>query len=360
MNSPQPQPACVRARKENPAIGIVNNYADSDETRLFLTPEACGMISNFGYKIVMETGAGTDINYTDGDYAANNVEIVSRDKALGAADIVLSVRPLRAEDVDRMKPRAALITLFDRDLFDRSLIERYLKREVTLMALDSMCSANGLPIFRRILEEIDGRAAILYVEDGISFLGEGKGVLLAGVAGVNPCEVLIIGAGLRPAFAAKAAIAAGAKVTLMDNDVSSLYEAKNFCGDALVTSVIHPHVLYNSVKSADVILLDRCTRDFEFPRQLSVAMKQSVYFLDLTQTVPSLSVPRTVAMGISNPLINFFEEATIKGGLNSMIANTSGVRESVLTYRGKLVDKYIAMRTGLAAVNIKMMLTQTN
>lgn len=359
MNAPQPQPACTKRESRKPVIGIANNYSDSDETRLFLTPEACGMISNFGFKIVMESGAGTDINYSDGDYEANDVEIVSRSEALGS-DIVLSVRPLRREDVAQMRSGAALITLYDRALYDRTLIEEYLRCRISLLALDSIVSSNGIPIFRRIIEEIDGRAAMLYVEEGLSFLGEGKGVLLAGVAGVNPCEVLIIGSGCRAVSAARSALAAGAKVTLMDNDISSLYKAKSACGDNLVTSAIHPRVLYNAVKSADAILLDRCTREFSFPKQLSVAMKESVYFLDLSETIPSLCVPRTVAMGISNPLINLFEEMNLQGGIDSMIEHTEGVRESVLTYGGKLVDKFVAMRTGLTAVNIKMMLTRSN
>ena len=79
------------------SLGVLNNYPDSDETRLFLTPEACGMLHTMGIRIVLESGAGLDINYTDEAYAAAGVEIKTRGEAL-ACDIVLSVRSLTCAD----------------------------------------------------------------------------------------------------------------------------------------------------------------------------------------------------------------------------------------------------------------------
>lgn len=355
----QPQQDTVATRKSALSLAIVNNYADTDETRLFLTPEACALIANFGYRIMLEAGAGIDINYTDQNYADAGVEIVTRPEAL-KADIVLSVRPLRVADLLLMRKGATLISLMDSSLYDRAVIEALLDRQIILLALDNMASANGLKVFARILDEIDGRAAIIYAQEGISFLGEGKGVLLAGVAGLNPCEVLIVGSGRRPQAAAKAALAAGANVTMMDNDVSALFEAQRECGQHLNTAMIHPHVLFNKVKSADVIILDNCTNPFEMPRQLAMAMKESVYMLDMLNTVPSLVVPRTVAMGLSNPLVNFFEEVAMKGGIGKLAATNNGVRQGVVTLRGKLVDKNVATGVGMNATDISLMLTQTN
>lgn len=357
--TPQPQLEEKATRQPVMTLGIVNNYDDTEETRLFLTPEACGMISNFGYRILIESGAGIDINYSDKAYAECNAEVVSRPEAL-KADIVLSVRPLRVPDLMQMRKGTTLISLMDEALFDRQVVEALLDRQIIMLALDNVVSSNGLRVFARVLDEIDGRAAIIYAQEGITFLGEGKGVLLAGIAGLNPCEVVVIGSGWRPQAAAKAAMAAGARVTMMDNDVASLFEAQSECGDNLSTSVIHPHVLYNKIKSADVIILDDCTNDFEIPPQLGVTMKDSVYMLDMRKTIPSLCVPRTVAMGLSNPLVHFFEDVAIKGGISRLAATTPGVRPAVVTLRGKLVDKYIAMHLGMSAADISVMLTQTN
>lgn len=357
--NPQEELSTITASDGRMTLGILNNYPDSDETRLFLTPEACSMLATMGFRVLFESGAGIDINYSDEVYANDGAEILPRHEVL-EADIVISVRPLTAADVQRMRKGAALISLMDAALFNSEVIHTLLERKVTMLALDNIVSANGVPIFSQILDEIDGRAAVLYAQEGLSFLGEGKGVLMGGIPGLQPCEVLVIGQGGRAWAAARAALSTGATVTMMDNDISSLAEAQAYCGDNLITSAINPKVLYNKVKSADVIMLDGCTRDFEFPKQLSVAMKDSVYLIDLESTTPSLSVPRTVAMALSNVLINFFGETLIKGGIDAQVASMPGVQNGVVTYRGRLTDKFIGLRLGMVAVDINILLTQAN
>lgn len=355
-NSPetQPQEVSTATRKPKLTLGVLNNYRDSDETRLFLTPEACGMLVSMNIRILMESGAGIDITYPDEAYSSRGVEIVTRPSAL-KADVVLSVRSLHADDILLMQRGSALLTLSDPNL-PRDAVQALLDRQISLLAIDRIYSANKQYTFARVLDEIDGRAAILYAQEGLSFLGEGKGVLMSGLAGIEPCEVLIIGEGWRVQGAAKAALAVGARVTLMDNDISALFEAEKACGPALDTTAIHPHVLYNKVKSADVIILDTTTREFEFPKQLSAAMKDNVYLLDLTETTPSLIVPRTVAMAISNVLVNFFAETLMIGGIQRQIQALPGVQSAVVTYQGQLVDKLIAVRLGLYAVNLQVLL----
>lgn len=352
--STQPCATATSTGKSRLSLGVLNNYRDSDETRLFLTPEACGMLGSMGVRVLMESGAGIDITYPDEAYASNGVEISSRAAALGC-DVVLSVRSLKAEDIALMRPGSSLFTLSDQDL-PREAVHSLLDRNISLLALDRIYSANKHYTIARVLDEIDGRAAILYAQEGLSFLGEGKGVLLSGVPGTEPCEVLIIGEGWRAQSAAKAAIGLGARVTLMDNDIAALFEAERNCGPMLDTTAIHPHVLYNKVKSADVIILDACTREFTFPKQLSAAMKDNVYFIDLSETVPSLIVPRTVAMAVSNVLINFFAETLQMGGVQRQIQSMPGVQSAVVTYQGHLVDKLIAVRHGMYAVSLQVLL----
>lgn len=361
MNTtPTPQPAAVKPHiaKRNFALGVLNNYPDCEETRQFLTPEACGMLVGAGIDIYLEAGAGIDINYSDEAYAQNGCMLKTRAEAL-ACDVVLSVRPLRSADAEKMKRGAILLCLSDPSL-SRESIEALSHRDVTMIALDKMISDNGTPIFARILDEIDGRAAILYAQEGLSFLGEGKGVLIGGIPGLQPCEVLIVGAGPRVIAAAKAAIQTGARVTLMDNDIAALDEAMTACGERLITSSIHPKVLYNDVKHADVIIIDSCTREFELPEHLSLAMKDNVYLLDLKETIPSLIVPRSVAMAISNVLINFFNDALQSGGMRRMISSVAGIRPGIITYRGHLVDKELAAALGMHALDLAIMLTQSN
>ncbi|MCH5236774.1 MAG: hypothetical protein J1E95_03140 [Muribaculaceae bacterium] len=340
-------------------LGLVGNYSDTDETRFLLTPEGCGLLTSSGIKIRMEKGAANDISFSDASYREFGVEIVTRSEAL-KTDIVLSYRPLHAHDIHRMKKGAALFSMMGSNLFDINVIKALIDKDITCGCLDNVLSHNDVPIFADIVDEIDGRGSIIYAQEYLSYLGGGKGVLLAGVAGINPCEVLIIGDGTVVYSAAKAALAAGAYVTLMNNDISALQTAKQVCGDNLNTIAIHPRVLFNKVKSADVILIGECTRTFEFPKNLSPALKDSVYLLNFQETHPSISVPRTVAMALSNVLVNFFDDIIVKGGLNHMLNTTPGVQAGIVTFRGKLVDKLIGSFLNMPSVDIKVMLAASN
>ena len=85
-------------------LGILGNDPKNEETRQFLTPEACGLLTSAGIDIVMETGAGIDLSFSDDMYAEYGVKIVTRTEAL-QAPIVLSYLPLPVKDVKKMSAR---------------------------------------------------------------------------------------------------------------------------------------------------------------------------------------------------------------------------------------------------------------
>lgn len=340
-------------------IGLLGNYADTDETRFLLTPEVCGLLTSGGIRISMEAGAGVDISFKDETYAEYGVKIVTRDEAL-KCPVVLSYNPLRAKDIKKMTPGSALLCMMGGDLFERTVIRALLEKKISCGCFDNMYSHHDVEIFADIIHEIDGRAAIMYAQESLSYLGGGKGVLLAGVAGLNPCEVMVIGSGTESIAAANAAAGCGAKVVLMDNDTSSLMLARPSCSPNVEMIAIHPRVLTNRVKTADVIITGNTTRPFTFPKSLSSSLKDTVYVLDLNESHPSVSVPRTVAMALSNPMVNFFEEMAIKDGFRGMMVTTPGVQCGMITYEGKLVDKLIASYLAMPSIDIRVMLSSTN
>lgn len=352
---PQLKPTDKANDKGRLHISLVSNYDDTEETRLFLTPEAVGMLTSGGIGVSVESGAGIDISFPDEAYAEYGATIVDRDTAL-QNKVVLSYGPLRVDDVRKMPERATLLCTMNTTLFEAEVVKELLARKITVGCLDNMCSHNDEPVFANIIDEIDGRAAIMYAQEHLSFLGGGKGVLLAGVAGINPCEVLIIGEGNDVCSAAIAAMDAGASVTLLNNDISALQAAQQYCGRSLTTLAIHPKVLYNKIKTADVIIFGTTTRPFELPKKLTMAMKSTAFVLDLHESHPSVSVPRTVAMALSNVLINFIGEMASKGGFDSMLATSEGVQLGIVTYRGRLTDKLVGSCLSMPCVDIKVML----
>lgn len=355
----EPQIAEIDTTPRSIHLGLLGNYQDTDETRFLLTPEACGLLTSAGIHISMESGAGVDISFSDETYAEYGVRIVPREEAL-KCPVVISYQPLRAGDVLKMNKGAALICMMDNILFEKTVIDALLDRKIAAACLDNMYSHHDVQVFADIVDEINGRAAIIYAQESLSYLGGGKGVLLAGLAGINPCEVLIIGTGTECIAAANAAAGSGAKVVLMDNDVSALQLVRQSCLYPVELIAIHPRVLTNRVKTADVIITGNTTRPFEFPKSLSSSLKDSVYILDLNETHPSISVPRTVAMALSNPLVNFFNEMSIKDGFDNMMKTTPGMQSGIVTYDGKLVDKLIGSYLALPSIDIRVMLSTSN
>lgn len=356
---PKPDVAILEKGPTGIHVGLLGNYSDTDETRSLLTPEACGLLTSAGIRISMEAGAGVDISFSDETYAEYGVKIVTREEAL-KCDTVMSYQPLRAKDIKKMTPGSSLLCMMGEALFETSVIKALVDKKIACGCLDNMYSHHDVAIFADIVDEIDGRAAIMYAQESLSYLGGGKGVLLAGVAGLNPCEVMIIGSGRECIAAANAAAGTGAKVVLMDNDVSALQLARPSCNPVIELVAIHPRVLTNRVKTADVIITGHTTREFEFPKSLSSSIKDSVFVIDLQESHPSLSVPRTVAMALSNPLVNFFTEMSIKDGFKGMMMTTPGVQSGMVTYDGKLVDKLIASFLALPSIDIRVMLSSTN
>lgn len=356
---PQPEPQVMEKPAGGIHVGMLGNYADTDETRFLLTPESCGLLTSAGIKVSMEVGAGVDISFSDETYAEYGVSIVTREQAL-KCPIVLSYQPLRTKDIKKMTKGATLLCMMGEGLFEAAAVKALLEHKISCGCLDNMYSHHDVTIFADIVDDIDGRAAIMYAQESLSYLGGGKGVLLAGVSGLNPCEVLIIGCGTECISAANAAAGTGARVVLMDNDVSALQLARPACNPAVELVAIHPRVLTNRVKTADVIITGNTTREFEFPKSLSSSLKDTVFVIDLNESHPSVSVPRTVAMALSNPLINFFNEMAIKDGFRGMMVTTPGVQAGMVTYEGKLVDKLIASYLAMPSIDIRVMLSSTN
>jgi alanine dehydrogenase len=355
----QPQMAATTTLPDNFTIGLVANDHDSDETRFFITPEVAGLLISSGITICMESGASSSISYTDENYADYGVAITDRAAALHA-EYVLSYAPLKAAEVLLMREGSKLFCMHDSLLFSKEVVEALKERKICLLCLDQVESHKGVPVFANIIDEIDGRGALWYAQEAFTFLGGGKGVLLGGVPGINPCEVVVFGGGTRAMAAVKAATALRTRVTLMDNDMSSLQMAHQQCGDQLMTCMIHPRTLTNKVKSADVLLFDNCTHHFELPLHLKGAVKKDAFILDFNKTSPSLSTPRTVTMAIASCLSNLFMDIELKEGFDNALATTHGLRKGVITYAGYVTNQLVASVVNEECGDLELMLSHSN
>lgn len=389
MNAPVPLEELLKATtaERSAVIGLPASQSML-EHRFPLTPEGAGLLVARGFRVRMESGAAAHIHYSDAAYSRCGVEIVSRAEAL-ASDIVIYLPELSAADARRLKRGSLLITFLHVDEGRRDTIRTLLDRHVISLALELISDDSGRRPFADILHEIDGRAAIAIASSLLADAIHGKGILLGGVAGVVPCEVMVVGSDMAAVAAAKTAIGLGATVRMFDNNTYRLRDAAAAAGPGAICSSIHPKVFEAALRSADIVVAtDTEPGGVVADATLTETMKKGVITFDLTSapgsafpsmpvidldlaspsdnedTAPSRvcyinagnAVPRTVAMAMSNTFVTMLDDITVCDGVANALKLKAGLRCAAYTFLGKCVNSAAARTAGVRAVDINLFL----
>ena len=355
--------------------------------RFPLTPEGAGLLVSRGFRVKMERGAAAHIHYSDDAYSRCGVEIVDRPEAF-AADIIIYLPALDLSDARQIKRGSLLLTFLHAEESDTEVLRTLLRRHVIALALEELPDEAGRKPFADILKEIDGRAAIAIASSLLADAVHGKGILLGGVAGVIPCEVMVIGADMAAIAAAHSAIGLGAIVNIFDNNVYRLREALRLLGPGVTGSTLHPRVFENALRSADIVVAtDAAGQEGVVDASLTGVMKRGVICFDLTSTpgsaFPSLqiidldlaspsdtsasparmcyvnagnAVPRTVAMALSNTFATMLDDILVCDGVANALKLNAGLRAAAFTFLGKCVNRRVARLLGIRAVDINLFL----
>ncbi len=384
--TPEPQPSATATMRRRLSIGLPA-AADPRERRFPLTPEAAGMLTDRGYEVRLESGASTPIHYDDTAYMRQGAVITSRAEAM-QADVVITLSPLRGADIRTMRRGAMLLTLLRSVATCADAVAELLRRNIVTLAIDLLGDREGHTPFADILSEIDGRAAMALASSMLASPEHGKGILLGGVAGIIPCEVLILGAGIAGRAAAASALGLGASVRMLDNDVYRLRRAAELPGCAAATSVMHPRVLENALRTADVIVNTPMTQPCIISAAQTSLMKRGVIIMDLHGEGPSVcpslpevdiaspetlravpestricytglgnAVPRTAAMALSNTFLWLLNDMMDCEGAINTVRLLPGVQRAVVTFLGKPVNTRVAATAGMRPIDISLLLS---
>lgn len=336
----------------------------------------------------MQENAAQCINYGDNSYMRVGVEISTREEAL-RSDIVIHLAPMTAPDVRKMRRGAMLLTLLKPSHQDCEAVKELLRRHVISIAVDLIEDSRGCTPFADILAEIDGRASIAMASSLLADSTRGKGILLGGVAGIIPCETLIIGSGIAACAAARSAVGLGSTVRMYDNDVYSLRRAQQELGPWVITSTLHPHTLENALRSADVVVVTPTQEPFAVSREQTDIMKRGVLTFDLASdtgaafpamlavdlagafavrnsasirdrvcfTHTGCAVARTAAMALSNTFLTLMSSIVSCEGVSNALKLLPGMQKATFTFFGRIVNPLIARATGMRSVDISIYLT---
>jgi alanine dehydrogenase len=225
------------------------------EHRVGLTPLGVKALVQKGHRVFVETGAGVGAGHPDADYESAGARVVwSRAEALGRSDLLVAILAPEANDYSQLLPRQIVMAFWALALARPDEVRVLVDRQVTAIGLEAIEDDRGQAPVLTSMSEIAGALAVS-VGAGL-LLNEfgGKGVLMGGVPGVAPANLLILGAGVLGRAAARAALGMGAQVTLLDVSVGHLRESLAELRSPVTTYVATRPNLEKTLAFADLVL----------------------------------------------------------------------------------------------------------
>src|SRR6476619_7452459 len=225
-----------------------------DEYRVAMLPVGVEELTRAGHKVLIESHAGVGSGIPDGEYAAEGAEIVASSKEIYArADLIVKVKEPLAQEFSLIRAGQTIFTYFH-FAADRELTEVMLKSGATCLAYETLRDAQGrLPLLTP-MSEVAGRMSI---QEGAKYLErpqQGRGILLAGVPGVAPAEVAILGGGLVGSNAAKVAAGLGATVRILDINLDRLRYLDDIMPPNVTTLYSDRHNIRETISRADLVV----------------------------------------------------------------------------------------------------------
>lgn len=224
------------------------------EYRVGLTPESAAELVRAGHEVFLETKAGEGIGAPDSVYEKVGVKILpDADAVFAQAEMIVKVKEPQAVEIARLKPHHVLFTYLHLAP-DPAQAEGLMKSGATCIAYETVTDKDGrLPLLKP-MSEVAGRMAI---QVGAYFLEKahgGRGVLMGGVPGVRPADVVILGAGVSGYNAAQIAVGMRARVTVFDKNPARLEELDREFNGRLETVYSTKAAVEEAIKEADVVV----------------------------------------------------------------------------------------------------------
>ena len=224
------------------------------EHRVGLVPFAVRELTHHGHEVVMETGAGAGIGMDDGVYRAAGATIApSADAVFEAADMIVKVKEPLEPERKRLRAGQTLFTYLHLAAA-RDVTEGLVESGATAIAYETVTGATGgLPLLSP-MSEVAGRMSIQVGAHFLEKVNGGAGVLLGGVPGVTAANVTVIGGGVAGTNAARMAMGAEARITVLEKSLAKLYALDLRYGGQLNTLYSTIEAAENLVASSDLVV----------------------------------------------------------------------------------------------------------
>lgn len=355
-----------------------------NERRTCITPDAVQVLVNNGHHIIIESGAGQGSFFTDLQYSESGAILTESAEEAFGQDLVLKINPPTTEEIEFLKCGSYLISALQINLRDQNYFKKLAEKKINAIAFEFISDEYKQLSLVRLIGEIAGNIAILYSSE---LLALSNGLMLGGITGVRPTEVVIIGAGIVGEFATKAAVGLGASVKIFDNSLSKLRRIHSLVDSRVPTSIIDPKELAKSLRRADVVIgaISKWSSVPIVTEEMVQNMKKGSVIIDVTidngkviETseltdmedpyiikhgvihcgLPNLTskMPRTTSKAISNFFLSYLLNYDDEGGFENMLVKRNEMKDSLYMYKGRHTKKGICDRFNLTYHDINLLI----
>ncbi|MEW2015157.1 alanine dehydrogenase [Rhodococcus sp. NPDC076796] len=354
-------------------IGIPREIKNH-EYRVAITPAGVHELVSRGHEVIIETEAGSGSSFTDTDYKAAGAQILTDvDEVWESADLLLKVKEPIAEEYSRLRKGQVLFTYLHLAA-SKECTDALLESGTTAIAYETVTAADGsLPLLAP-MSEVAGRLAPQAGAYHLMSSEGGRGVLMGGVPGVRPANVVVIGAGVSGRNATAIAFGMHADVTVLDLDVKALRAIDDQYRGAVKTLVSNAYELEQAVLAADLVIGAVLVPGAKAPKLVSnslvqrmkpgsvlvdIAIDQGGCFEDshaTTHADPTYkvhesvfycvanmpgAVPRTSTYALTNATLPYVVALADKGWEAACEAD-SGLKAGLSTHNGALLSETVA------------------
>ena len=224
------------------------------EYRVGMTPAGVRELIHDGHEVVVETNAGAGIGMTDADYDAAGAKVLAKaEDVFEQADMIIKVKEPQLNECAMLRKDQVLFTYLHLAA-DAKQAEALVKSGTTAIAYETVTAKDGsLPLLTP-MSEVAGRLSIQAGAFALQKANGGRGVLLGGVPGVAPGQVVVIGGGVAGTHAAEMAIGLGAEVTILDRSVPRLRQLDAIYGGRIRTQYSTKQAIDDLMPEADLVV----------------------------------------------------------------------------------------------------------
>lgn len=300
------------------------------EYRVGLTPAGIELLTRDGHTCYVEREAGLGAGFSDYDYERAGARIVyTPDEVFGRADLLLKVTRPTDEEMEWV-PEGQMMTGFLHLASARRVkVTMLLKKKVTGIAYEMIQEEDGtLPVLKP-MSQVGGR---MIAQVGATLLQNnygGKGILVGGVPGVPPAEVVILGAGTAGTEAARTFIGMGASVYSLDKDLGRLQEIDRLFEGRVITMVSHPFNIAKVVRFADILVGAVLVPGERTPILVTREMVRS---MRPRSVIMDISIDQGGCVETSRPTTHASPTYIEEGILHYCVPNMSGVLARTATH----------------------------